>query len=298
MTERLPPLLGLTAFEASARRGSFADAGRELHLSASAVSHRVKVLERHLGRRLFQRRASSLVLTDHGQAYLPVVQQALAGLQRGTEGIFGVVPEPRVVTVRAPVSYVSLVLAPRLPSLPPAKAVGARVQLVSSIWGPGGVDVEADLSVELEGEVAVPLGREAEAEAALVGNPGPPPDGRWRRVDVMGFEEMWTGAALQDCAHRIESVSSGRVDTWVAAVETVADTAGWCALVPAVMADAPLATGRVADLGVRIGMRRRFGVHHRPDADRDPGHADAVAAIATWVESAHVAATGRVNRLP
>ena len=41
----LPPLECLRFFEAAARRESFAKAAEELHVSSSAVAHRIKVLE-------------------------------------------------------------------------------------------------------------------------------------------------------------------------------------------------------------------------------------------------------------
>ena len=45
----LPPLECLRFFEAAARRESFAKAAEELHVSSSAVAHRIKVLEEHVG---------------------------------------------------------------------------------------------------------------------------------------------------------------------------------------------------------------------------------------------------------
>jgi DNA-binding transcriptional LysR family regulator len=53
----LPPLPNLLAFEAVARRRSFALAAAELHLTPSAISHQVARLESHLGVRLFERSA-------------------------------------------------------------------------------------------------------------------------------------------------------------------------------------------------------------------------------------------------
>ena len=44
----LPPLECLRFFEVAARRESFAKAAEELHVSLSAVAHRIKVLEGHL----------------------------------------------------------------------------------------------------------------------------------------------------------------------------------------------------------------------------------------------------------
>ena len=50
MRKRLPPLNALRTFEAAARNGSFKHAAEELCVSHSAVSHPIKLLERHLGR--------------------------------------------------------------------------------------------------------------------------------------------------------------------------------------------------------------------------------------------------------
>lgn len=53
----LPPLVNLLAFEAVARRRSFALAAVELNLTVSAISHQVTRLESHVGVRLFERSA-------------------------------------------------------------------------------------------------------------------------------------------------------------------------------------------------------------------------------------------------
>ncbi len=45
---RLPPLNGLRAFEAAARRGSFVAAAEELGVTAGAVSQRVRGLEERI----------------------------------------------------------------------------------------------------------------------------------------------------------------------------------------------------------------------------------------------------------
>jgi LysR family glycine cleavage system transcriptional activator len=51
----IPPLGSLQAFEAVARRKSFALAAAELHLTPSAVSHQVAKLESLFNLRLFER---------------------------------------------------------------------------------------------------------------------------------------------------------------------------------------------------------------------------------------------------
>src|ERR1700733_12478002 len=67
------PLNALRAFEASARHLSFTRAAEELCVTQAAVSHQVKGLEARLGAILFRRLAHGLVLSDEGQALLPVL---------------------------------------------------------------------------------------------------------------------------------------------------------------------------------------------------------------------------------
>lgn len=83
----LPPLRALTAFEASARLGSFRLAGKELGITRSAVSHQVKALEEHLGVPLFHRDARRSELTSAGQMYFPPVREALDQLEAQTRAI-------------------------------------------------------------------------------------------------------------------------------------------------------------------------------------------------------------------
>jgi LysR family glycine cleavage system transcriptional activator len=70
----------LPAFEAAGRLGSFKAAAAELHVTASAVSQQIKVLEDMLGRALFERRGRAVVLTRAGTGYLSEIQRALAAI--------------------------------------------------------------------------------------------------------------------------------------------------------------------------------------------------------------------------
>ena len=80
-----PPLPSLLAFEAVARRRSFALAAAELHLTASAVSHQVARLESQLGVRLFERSAHGVRLSAAGEQYLSRIAGALAAIASATE---------------------------------------------------------------------------------------------------------------------------------------------------------------------------------------------------------------------
>ena len=80
----LPPLHTLPAFESAARLGSFLAAAEALHLTPSAISHRIKQLEEHLGQPLFERRHRAVVLTAAGRRYLAVVREALLRLDEAS----------------------------------------------------------------------------------------------------------------------------------------------------------------------------------------------------------------------
>ena len=66
--DRLPPLNALRAFEAVARRLSFARAAEELHVTKAAVAQQVRVLEQEIGAPLVQRSGRGLALTESGAA--------------------------------------------------------------------------------------------------------------------------------------------------------------------------------------------------------------------------------------
>ena len=86
---RLPPLHDLIAFEAAARLASFLKASEELHLTQSAVSHRIKSLEEFLGVPLFIRINRNIALTTHGERYLADVRDTLTRLEAATSKLTG-----------------------------------------------------------------------------------------------------------------------------------------------------------------------------------------------------------------
>ena len=80
MATRIPPIQCLLTFEALARLRSVTQAADELHVTPSAVSHRVRQLEQVLGLRLFGR--ADFSLTTEGTEYLAHVREGLAILER------------------------------------------------------------------------------------------------------------------------------------------------------------------------------------------------------------------------
>lgn len=72
------PLNALRAFEVAARSGSFVQAGRELGVTAAAVSQQVRALEAAYGKQLFLRQGNRITLSDSGRAIYPRLEAALA----------------------------------------------------------------------------------------------------------------------------------------------------------------------------------------------------------------------------
>lgn len=112
---RLPHLNGIRAFDAAARRGSFAGAAAELNVSAGAVSRMVRVLEERLGVALFERGANRLTLTRHGRTYHGGLAPILDALAQLTDEVKAQAAS-RVLTVGVGPTFAVRWLIPRLAS--------------------------------------------------------------------------------------------------------------------------------------------------------------------------------------
>ena len=97
----LPPLDSLRFFEAAARHQSFVLAGKELGVTAAAVAHRIRTLEKHLDAELFERRRRSVRLNAKGRAYLKEVQRILAEVHGVSEQQRSTPRRVRIVSVEA-----------------------------------------------------------------------------------------------------------------------------------------------------------------------------------------------------
>jgi DNA-binding transcriptional LysR family regulator len=108
----LPAIALLLAFEAVARRRSFALAAAELNLTASAVSHQIARLETFLDARLFDRSTSGVRLNAAGEAYVQRVSAALGTLRAAGQDVKQ--SGRTSLHVHASPSFASLWLMPRL----------------------------------------------------------------------------------------------------------------------------------------------------------------------------------------
>jgi LysR family transcriptional regulator, glycine cleavage system transcriptional activator len=77
--QRIPPITCLEAFDVLARVRSMKKAAEVLCLSPSAVSHRMKLMESILQKRMFE--DMSFSLSEDGERYLQVVRESLILLQ-------------------------------------------------------------------------------------------------------------------------------------------------------------------------------------------------------------------------
>jgi LysR family glycine cleavage system transcriptional activator len=139
----LPPLANLQAFEAVARRRSFAMAGAELHLTASAISHQVARLESQLGVRLFERSAHGVRLTSAGERYLSRVAGALQAIASASDDLRQGVANS--LYVHCSPSLAQLWLMPRLAGFAqanPAVALNLSAAHLHSDFTQGTVDLD------------------------------------------------------------------------------------------------------------------------------------------------------------
>jgi LysR family glycine cleavage system transcriptional activator len=112
---KLPPLRSLQAFEAAARLGSFKAAAAELHVTSTAISHQIRLLEETCGHRLLQRHPRPLVLTGAGARLFPALRDGFDALVSAVASISeSGAPVPLRVT--SPNAFASRWLVPRLPA--------------------------------------------------------------------------------------------------------------------------------------------------------------------------------------
>jgi DNA-binding transcriptional LysR family regulator len=151
--KRLPPLHCLQALEAVARRGAVVDAAEELHVTPSAISHRLRQLESWLGRPLIAR-AQPLTLTAYAAQYANAAREALV--------VLAGLPQPASAArtqlrVAVPPTFARNILVPRIASFTQAHP---QIELELNLTIPL-LDVKAG---ESEVEVRFGAGQYADAD--------------------------------------------------------------------------------------------------------------------------------------
>ena len=115
MSQQLPPLNALRAFEAVARLKSFTKAADELSVTRAAVSHQIKNLEEYMGFPLFQRHTRSISLTAAGEAALPKLREGFNNISDAVHLMTSHLANESITVWMAP-SFASKWLIPRLHS--------------------------------------------------------------------------------------------------------------------------------------------------------------------------------------
>ncbi|RYC47023.1 LysR substrate-binding domain-containing protein [Pectobacterium zantedeschiae] len=116
MKKRLPPLGSLRAFDKVAELRSFKHAADVLGVSATAVSHQIRLLEEHLGQRVLDRTPRHVALTDKGELLYAGTRQAFMLLQDTVEKVIES-PVDNILTLTATTAFISHWLMPRLAQL-------------------------------------------------------------------------------------------------------------------------------------------------------------------------------------
>jgi LysR family glycine cleavage system transcriptional activator len=262
----LPPLNWLRAFEVSARYLNFTHAAEELHLTQGAVSQQIRQLESQLGVALFKRLPRGLGLTEEGQSYLPVVQDAISRLAVGTNEIFGQ-HQRRPLKVRGSLSFLHFWLAPRLAGF---RRVHPQIDIryISNLWVKE-LDAEDDLEIRwgsgqwpgveaqrLTWDALVPVCSPALLSEQPLNEPGDL--AQLPLLHVLGYEEGWGYWLKRAGADEVDYSSGMQFDTLVSTLR-MAELGMGVALARSSLIEDQLQDGRlVAPFAQRIEASESF----------------------------------------
>ncbi|MDE1567630.1 LysR family transcriptional regulator [Aquabacter sp. P-9] len=106
-------LENMRAFVQAVESESFSEAGRRLRLSANVVSHRIQMLEKHLGCRLFNRTTRRMSLTEQGRVFYENITEALRLIEAAESNVTELGAMPRGgLRVTAPLNLGRRLVAP------------------------------------------------------------------------------------------------------------------------------------------------------------------------------------------
>ncbi|MEM0977621.1 MAG: transcriptional regulator GcvA [Pseudomonadota bacterium] len=113
MSDMLPPLTALRAFEAAARHLSFQNAAAELNVTPAALSHQIKSLEERLDAPVFIRHNRRVELTDLGRVLQPGLAEGFEAMQAAWSAAQRK-RNHKQLTVTAGPAFMASFLAPRM----------------------------------------------------------------------------------------------------------------------------------------------------------------------------------------
>lgn len=108
-----PPLNSLRVFEVVARHLSLVKAAAELHVTHSAVSQQLKLLEEYLDLTLIERHQGKLSLSDAGRKYAAELTSGFNIIRLATEQLLAA--DNNIITINMLTTFAMRWLIPRLP---------------------------------------------------------------------------------------------------------------------------------------------------------------------------------------
>ncbi|HVC61440.1 MAG TPA: LysR substrate-binding domain-containing protein [Acetobacteraceae bacterium] len=272
MAARLPPLNACRAFEAAVRLGSFARAAAELNVTATAISHQVKLLEGWTGKRLFNRRNNAVVPTVAARLLAPTVSDALERIGTGLRNLAGSTG-PSLLTLSVQPDFALKWLIPRLPRFAASHPL-VELHLVTAYRTLDLLSEDLDLAVRyLDPEGLAETGADLRADPLLsadllpVGSPalfppGRPADMRQLRgatlLHVLSAPEDWRRWLAAAGVTGVDAERGPKFDSYALSGEAAAQ--GWgVALGRIGFIEADIAAGRlVAPFATRLAGRRSW----------------------------------------
>jgi len=278
---------GLRAFGVAARQLSFKAAADALFVTPSAISHRIRDLERHLGQRVFIRKTRAVELTDAGRALLEEVEPLLNGLDAAVDRA-AKRARRRVLRVAAPPFVVTDLLIPSLRSF---YGLQPRIELEITTSAAREAGHAAQVDVAILAATAPPAGQVAtrlfsprfvaatSRPVALVARElGPRVFEKQRRIIYRHRAELWTRWFATTGFPLARAATTLHVDTLPAAIAAAEQGLG-IALVPTLVCERRLRPGRlvrIADTEIESGDT--YFLVHRPE---DRGRPE-VRAFLSW----------------
>lgn len=133
VTDRLPALNALRAFEAAGRLLSFTRAAEELNVTPGAISQQIRQLEEFAGAPLFRRTGRQVMLTEAGAGALPLLTRAFEQMSEAVHLMRSPLRRDRLMISCAP-SFAAKWLTQRLDAF-------QRLHPEAEVW------VSADISL-------------------------------------------------------------------------------------------------------------------------------------------------------
>ena len=283
----LPPLNGLRAFDVAGRRLNFRAAAEDLGVTQGAVAQQVRLLEAHLGVRLFDRLPKGLALTSAGRTYHARIEHAFAEMRDATAQLK---PEPGKVLISVTPTFASKWLIPNLPDFS-AKHPDIDLRILAtenvSSFHSDGIDLAVRQGKPPFGAslAATLLFRQdviAVAAPALVDGENLPlrPEALARLPKIHDTHNLWPDVLAQ-AGVTDQSTRSLQLSQTALAVDAAASGQG-VALVSRFLVSGDIETGKLIDLGYRASTGAQDFYLLSP---RKAGLNDAVGTVVSWLTS-------------